>query len=136
MIYFTYRDLKVKNRPNGLRLISSGDKNAETVIYSHLVDFVCTHGIPNALITDQGKEFCNKINDLFSACMDIDYRVASAYHPTTGGQTARFTQTMYNMLSRFVNAESNDWDTKLSYVLFAYRTAQHSSSKQEKKEDI
>lgn len=34
------------------------------------------------------------------------------------------------MLVHYVNENNDDWDTKLPYVLFAYRTAEHSTTKQ------
>lgn len=106
------------------------NKNAATIINS-LVKFVCTHGIPDTLITDQGREFCNELNKLFCEKMGICHKVASPYHPQTGGQTERFNRTLSNMLVSFVNKTCDDWDLKLPYVLFAYRTAEHSTTKKE-----
>ena len=103
-------------------------KNAATIINS-LVKFVCTHGIPDTLITDQGREFCNELNKLFCEKMGICHKVASPYHPQTGGQTERFNRTLSNMLVSFVNKTCDDWDLKLPYVLFAYRTAEHSTTR-------
>lgn len=105
------------------------NKNAETVV-NHFIQFVCAHGVPKELITDQGREFCNQLNDLFCKKMGIVHKVASPYHPQTGGHTERFNRTLTTMLLHYVNDKQNDWDTKLPYVLFAYRTSQHSSTGQ------
>lgn len=43
------------------------------------------------------------------------------YHPQTDGQTERFNQTLKQMLRKFVNDTSSDWDQWLPYLLFTYR---------------
>ncbi|XP_071943839.1 uncharacterized protein [Antedon mediterranea] len=104
------------------------DKSAKTVLRS-FIDFVCRHGTPSILITDQGREFCNELNDSFCKLIGVDHRVASPYHPQTGGQTERFNRTLCTMLMTLTNADQNDWDIQLPYVLFAYRTSEHKSTK-------
>lgn len=48
------------------------DKSAQSVM-SVFIKFVCAHGVPNILITDQGREFCNEINDAFCERMGIEH---------------------------------------------------------------
>lgn len=104
------------------------DKSAQSVM-SVFIKFVCAHGVPNILITDQGREFCNEINDAFCEQMGIEHRVATAYHPQTCGHTERFNRTLCTMLANVVNPKSDDWDEQIPMVLFAYRTAKHDSTK-------
>ena len=105
------------------------DKSAESV-NEVFMRFVSIHGCPKVLITDQGREFCNQLNDRICLKLGIDHRIASSYHPQTGGQTERFNRTLSSMLGHYVNKSQNDWDKKLPFVLFAYRTSKHSSTKQ------
>ncbi len=104
------------------------DKSATSVL-AVLLKFVCRHGCPEVIITDQGREFCNALNDLFSQKMGIEHRIASAYHPQTGGHTERYNRTLCTMLSAYVQNNPTHWEEKLPYALFAYRTAEHSSTK-------
>ena len=60
--------------------------------------------------------------------LNIDKRTTSAYHPQTNGQTERFNRTMNSMLSQYVSKNQQDWDMWIPSVLFAYRTAVHSST--------
>ncbi|XP_061188040.1 uncharacterized protein LOC133196119 [Saccostrea echinata] len=60
--------------------------------------------------------------------MGIEHRVATAYHPQTGGQREKFNRTLCTMLSNVVNSKSNDLDEHIPMVLFAYRTAKHAST--------
>lgn len=41
----------------------------------------------------------------------------------------RFNQTMERAIAKFVNENNDDWDQHLDGILFAYRTAQHDSTK-------
>lgn len=105
------------------------DKSSETVL-SVFTKFVTTHGCPSVLITDQGREFCNDLNEKFCKQFGIEHRIASAYHPQTGGHTERFNRTLCDMLVHSVDLSQKNWDIKLPYVLFAYRTSKHESTKQ------
>ena len=106
------------------------NKNAETVL-NCFIRFVCTHGVPEVLITNQGREFCNQRNDLFNRKMGITHNVASAFHAQTVGHTEIFNYTLYiNMLVHYVDENHDDWDTKIPYVVFAYKTAEHSTTRQ------
>ena len=106
------------------------NKNAETVL-NCFIRFVCTHGVPEVLTTNQGREFCNQLNDLFNRKMGITHNVASAFHAQTVGHTEIFNNTLYiNMLVHYVDENHDDWDTKIPYVVFAYKTAEHSTTRQ------
>ncbi|KAK3108989.1 hypothetical protein FSP39_020333, partial [Pinctada imbricata] len=104
------------------------EKNAENVV-EVLTRFVANHGVPEVLITDQGREFCNQLNDKFCAQFGMQHRVASPYHPQTGAHTERYNRTLCDMLSKYINERHSDWDKKLPSMLFAYRTAVHDSTK-------
>lgn len=50
-----------------------------------LIRTICTYGCFETLITDQGREFVNHLNDVLCEKLKIDHRIASAYHPQTNG---------------------------------------------------
>lgn len=80
-------------------------------------------------MSDQGREFVNKVNQkLFELC-GTDHRISSAYHPQTNGLDERMNQTLKSTLVKFVNDNQNDWDVHLKAVLFAYRTSKNDSTK-------
>uniref|UniRef100_A0A1A8B0E5 Integrase catalytic domain-containing protein n=1 Tax=Nothobranchius furzeri TaxID=105023 RepID=A0A1A8B0E5_NOTFU len=43
-------------------------------------------GMVRKIITDQGKEFVNQLNDSIFSMLNIKHAVSSAYHPQTNGQ--------------------------------------------------
>ena len=86
------------------------------------------YGCCKVVISDQGREFVNKINRNLFKLTQTEHRVSSAYHPQTNGLVERFNQTLQRSLVKFVNNNQTDWDEKLDGFLFAYRTSQQKSS--------
>ena len=92
------------------------------------LDTICEFGCIETLITDQGREFVNELNDIICAKLQIDHRIASAYHPQTNGLQERFNQTLERALIKCVNEKQNDWDLHIKRILFGYRTSVHAST--------
>ncbi len=44
-------------------LIAIPDKHAETVAEALFSRWLCRHGLPLEIVSDQGKEFCNEVVD-------------------------------------------------------------------------
>jgi transposase InsO family protein len=81
------------------------------------------------IITDQGREFVNSMNDKLCDLLDIKHKLTSPYHPQANGLDERFNQTLKRALEKLVNTRQNDWDVLLKHVLFAYRTSENASTK-------
>jgi hypothetical protein len=81
------------------------------------------------IITDQGREFVNSMNDKLCDLLDIKHKPTSPYHPQANGLDERFNQTLKRALEKLVNTRQNDWDVLLKYVLFAYRISENASTK-------
>ena len=85
-------------------------------------------GCANILISDQGREFVNSINDELQNLLGTEHRMTSAYHPQTNGLVEKFNHTVQSCLLKVVNELQNDWDDYLDPVLFAIRTSKHKST--------
>ena len=81
------------------------------------------------VISDQGREFVNQVQEELYRLTGTEHRVTSAYHPQTNGLTERFNQTLQTALLKVVNETQTDWDEHLPAVLFAYRTSQQKVTK-------
>ena len=46
--------------------------------------FMC-HGLSPCIISDQGREFCNRVTDCLFELTGTEHRVTSAYHPQANG---------------------------------------------------
>ena len=93
-----------------------------------LEQFVNTFGYPDIILTDQGRNFESFLIKEMCIRLTIVKQTTSAYHTQCNGQKERFNRTMNCMLTQYVDKNLTDWDLWLPSVLFAYRTAAHSST--------
>ena len=87
------------------------------------------YGCTKIIISDQGREFVNKLNKCLFEKFKTDHRISTAYHPQTNGLVERYNQTLQLSLVKLVNNQQNDWDEYLDGLLFAYRTSVQKSTK-------
>jgi len=90
---------------------------------------MCRYGCTEIVISDQGREFINQINEQLFKKFQTQHRISTAYHPQTNGLVERFNQTLQRSLIKMVNSEQNNWDQYIDGVLFAYRTSVQKSTK-------
>ena len=98
------------------------DKTAKGVAL-FLYKTMCRFGCAKIIISDQGREFVNHVNQEMFELTKTDHRISTAYHPQTNGLVERFNQTLQRALIKLVKKEQNDWDLYIDGVLFGYRTA-------------
>ena len=89
---------------------------------------LCRYGCTEIVISDQGREFVNKVNRRLFEHFKTEHRVSTAYHPQTFGLVERYNQTLQHSLVKSANTEQDNWDEFLDGVLFAYRTAKQKST--------
>lgn len=94
-----------------------------------ITEIICRYSVPSSIITDQGREFCNELNDQLCNYLGIKHRVTSAYNPQANGLTERFNRTLVESLVKYVNGREDDWDLHIQPILFAYRSAPQKSTK-------
>ena len=85
-------------------------------------------GCAKVLISDQGREFVNRVNEELQTLLGTQHRMTSAYHPQTNGLVEKFNHTIQSCLLKVVNEHQNDWDEYLDPVLFAIRTSKQKST--------
>ena len=94
-----------------------------------LYDLITRYRVAEIVMSDQGREFVNRVNEeLFQLC-GTDHRISSAYHPQSNGLDERLNQTLTRALVKFVNDNQDDWDAHIKSILFAYRTSKNDSTK-------
>lgn len=106
---------------------ATADKTAVTVA-AFLFETFSRHAWPEVIISDQGREFVNGITERLFEVTGTEHRISSPYHPQTNGLVERFNQTLVGGLRKVVDANKDDWDTKLNSVLYAYRISKQASS--------
>ena len=99
----------------------------------HIAEFLykmmLRYGFPEEIISDQGREFCNRLIDRLEQLTGFKHNITSAYHPQSNGLDERFNQTLKVQLQKMVNEHQNNWDDLLDNILFAYRTSRQASTK-------
>uniref|UniRef100_A0A672G6V4 Gypsy retrotransposon integrase-like protein 1 n=1 Tax=Salarias fasciatus TaxID=181472 RepID=A0A672G6V4_SALFA len=94
-----------------------------------MISKLYTFGMVRKIITDQGKEFVNKLNDSIFTTLNIKHAVSSAYHPQTNGQDERTNQNIKRTLRKYVNQNHDDWDVHLPAVVYGINTSKQRSTR-------
>ncbi|KAK2140434.1 hypothetical protein LSH36_1353g00041 [Paralvinella palmiformis] len=63
------------------------------------------YGPPHSMISDQGREFVNELNDNVFTLLGIRHSVTSAYHPQSNGQDECTNKTVKHALAKYTNEE-------------------------------
>ena len=103
------------------------DRKATTVAQC-LADLIWRHGVPIQIIHDRAAEFLSDVLQETAEVLGVTQLPTSGGHPQTDGMVERLNRTLKQMLSKIVSKGGRDWDDQLGAVLFAYRTAPHTST--------
>ena len=86
-------------------------------------------GLPNSVVSDRDSRFQSKFWLCVMELLDVDVRMSTAFHPQTGGQTARVNQILEQYLRSYCSYQQDDWAELLSLVEHAYNSAVLESTK-------
>ena len=98
------------------------NQEAKTVALVLLDEFICRFGAPAFIHTDQGRNFESSLFRELCSLLNIQKTRTTAYHPESDGFVERFSRTLENMLSMYVEDNQTDWDLHLQSVMLAYRS--------------
>ena len=101
---------------------------APSVAQCVLNGWIARFGCPFTILSDQGSEFRSKLFKSLTTMLQIRKLRTSAYHPRTDGMVERSNRTLIDVLSKFAE-KVPDWDLRLPLVMFAIRTAEHTTTK-------
>ena len=74
-----------------------------TTIIKCLEDFIATHGVPKAILSDKGANFESKLMLSFLRAYNITKKRTSSYAPSTNGACERFNGTLMKAISKYVS---------------------------------
>ena len=95
------------------------------------VQHVVQHeGLSHVIISDRGPQSNNKFYKALSTRLGISWRLSTARHPQTDGQTERVNRVIEDVLRHFVSPNMTDWDKCLCLLQFAINNAWHETIQQ------
>ena len=105
------------------------DKEAPTVAKAFFEQYICQFSVPTMVLSDQGKEFCNKLFKELSQILQFKHKTTSAYHPQCNAQAEIANKTIAKYLSSFVNENTTNWEDFIFPLMLSYNTSSHSATK-------
>lgn len=94
-----------------------------------LIDRVfCVYGIPQDLVTDRGTQLTSTEFEQFLQNNGIHHSLTAPFHPQSDGMVERFNRSLLNSLRCYAQENPDQWTDFLQPIVFAYRSAKHSST--------
>ena len=98
-------------------------------IKSTFDDLILTRwGAPRILLSDNGKEYINKLMQSMAKDYGIYHAQTPPYH-AQANPTERVNRSLKTMIVAFLGQDHRDWDLHVKEFRFAYNTATHSTTK-------
>ncbi|GJZ37944.1 reverse transcriptase domain-containing protein [Tanacetum coccineum] len=91
---------------------------------------VCRFGIPQIIISDNGKQFADGIFPVFCQKLGILQSFTSIYHPQANGQVEVTNRDIIKGMERRLGKTHQGWVDELPQILWAHRTTPKSSNEE------
>ena len=102
----------------------SAQDTAEAFL-SHIIRFA---GLPDSLVSDQGRAFIDSTWKEICAHLQITHKLSTSYHPEMDGQTERANKSLEGYLRHYVNYHQDDWVSLLPTAEFSHKNHDHTST--------
>jgi len=93
----------------------------------YIDEIVKLHGVPSNIVSDRGSRFTSRFWQTLQEVLGTKFRLSSAYHPQTNGQSERTTQSLEDLLRTCVLDHLGSWDEILPLVEFTYNNSYQAS---------
>ena len=112
-----YNLLAVDYVSKGVEAILTRTNDAKVVAQFLRSHIFSRFGTPQALITDNGTHFCNKVIDKVLQKYGVRHRTSLAYHPQSNGQAEVSNREINSILEKTVSSSRKDWSKKIKDAL-------------------
>ena len=108
-------------------------RTLKTITEAKIEDFIwknilCRFGIPNAIVTDNGRQFDNNKFRMFCFEFNINLCFASPAHPQSNGQVEAINKIIKRTLKTSLDKAKGCWPEFVPQVLWSYRTSHQTST--------
>ncbi|XP_014490625.1 uncharacterized protein LOC106753338 [Vigna radiata var. radiata] len=97
-------------------------------VQSFIWHLICRFGIPQKIITDNGRQFIDRTLEDFLRGLGIKHVTSSVEHPQTNGQAEAANKAIISELKKRLGQAKGLWVEELPEVLWAYRCTPHGST--------
>ena len=111
-----------------LNLFSIKTQTAESIVWFVHNKYVCEHGVPEQLYSDQGKNMNAEVVKEVCRFLHIWKTRPTPCHPQSDGQSERAIRIVSDMLTKYVSEAQDDSDEHLDHIAMAYNTSVHEST--------
>lgn len=105
-------------------------QDARTVAKALMEVWVARLGAPREIHSDRGGSFTGEVFVQLCKLLGIRQSLTTSRRPNSNGMAESLNKTLERLLSRIIEENQLDWDEKLPYVLLAYRSSVHESTKE------
>ena len=109
--------------------VPSTNIEAATVAQMFLSNVVLRHGTPQIVHSDQGRQFESQLFSELCRLLGLEKTRTTPFHPSGNPVVERFNRTLGDMLASYCMDCQRDWDQYLAYVIWAYNSSVHCSTK-------
>ena len=103
------------------------EKNVKNFIWKGVI---CRFGIPWVLISDNGKQFDNRLFRELCSQLNIKNHYSSPRHPQANGQVEVTNRTLLKQINTRLEGAKSMWVEELPSVLWVYRTTVRTPTKE------
>ena len=84
--------------------------------------------IPKTVISDRGPQFASRTMKEVAKILGIEWRLSTAYHPQTNGESEQVNQEVENYLRFYCSRKPQEWSNYLPLAEFAHNVKEHSTT--------
>ena len=117
----TFQDLLTKFS----KAIPLSNQEAATIAEAVVEKIICEYGVPEKILTDQGRNFLSEMFKNICKLFRITKLQTTAYHPESNGALERSHKTLVEYLRHYIDNDQSDWGKWLPYAMFTYNTTPH-----------
>lgn len=104
------------------------NKETNTTANTLLEHWFWVFGIPEQILSDQGKEYNSMLMDSICQLLDIERLKTTPYHPQCDGQSEKAVEQIKKMIRGHIDEDQEHWDLGLTQLCFSYNSSIHETT--------
>ena len=104
------------------------DKNAQTVAEEIFDKWIRRFSCPRRIVSDNGKEFCNKLAEKLWKLLGVQRSTTSVCHPQGNSQAERYNRVIGKFMRAVLDGDTLNWESWLAPLEIAYNTHVHKAT--------